>query len=198
MNRGNYDFIPETWLCKSRGNLEVLEQVVTLAVELAREGREGRKVGTIFTVFDADKVMSRSRCMILDPLAHHNAAQKKINDVNLRETIKELSQLDGAFVVDDDGVVLSACRYLDVSVEDVVLPLGLGSRHMAAASISKQTGCVSVAVSESSVVRIFIEGEIVSEIIPEIWLLKRHGVLLEGAYRKRNIDDITVLDKELE
>lgn len=162
---------------------KVLEQVVTLAVELAREGREGKKVGTIFTVFNADKVMSRSRCMILDPLVHHNAAQKKINDVNLRETIKKLSQLDGAFVVDDDGVVLSACRYLDVSVEEVVLPLGLG------VSMSKQRGCVSVAVSESSVVRIFLDGEIVSEIIPEIWLLKRHGILLEGTYKKRNIDD---------
>ncbi len=198
MKGGNFDFIPESWLCKSTEHLEVLEQVVTLAVELAREGREGKKVGTIFTVFNADKVMSHSRCMILDPLAHHNATQKQIKDPNLRETVKELSQLDGAFVVDDHGVVLSGCRYLDGTVDGVSLPLGLGSRHMAAASISKKTGCVSVVVSESSIVRIFIDGKIVSEIIPEIWLLKRYGIHLEGAYRKRNVEDITVLDKEVE
>lgn len=196
MERGNFDFIPDTCLCKSGENLEVLEQVITLAVEIAREGREGKKIGTIFTVFDADEVMSRSRCMILDPLAYHDKGLKNIKDPNLRETVKELAQLDGAFVVDKDGVVLSACRYLDVAVEDVLLPLGLGSRHMAAASISKHTRCVAVAVSESSIVRIFFDGKMVSEIIPEIWLLKRYSIHLEGPYSQRNFDEMTVLDKE--
>jgi len=160
MERQDFDFIPNTYLSNPRKNLEVLEQVITLAVEIAREGREGKKVGTIFTVYDADKVISKSRCMILDPLAYHDVANKQITDPNLRETIKELSLLDGAFVVDDNGVVQSACRYLDTTVVDVNVPLGLGSRHMAAASISKQISCVAVAVSESSIVRIFIDGKI--------------------------------------
>ena len=163
MERGNFDFIPDTCLSKPDRDLEILDQVITLAVEIAREGRDGRKVGTIFTVFDAEK---------------------------------ELSQLDGAFVIDDNGVALSACRFLDVTVENVALPLGLGSRHMAAASISKHTYCVAVAVSESSIVRIFVDGKIVSEIIPEIWLLKRYSVHLEQPYSKRMFDEMTVLDKE--
>ena len=196
MKRGKFDFIPDTCLCESPENLEVLEQVITLAVEIAREGREGKKIGTIFTVLNADEVISRSRCMILDPLAYHNEALKSIEDPNLRETIKELAQLDGAFIVDKKGIVLSACRYLDVTVEDILLPLGLGSRHMAAASISKQANCVAVAVSESSIVRIFIDGKMVSEIIPEIWLLERYSIHLEGPYSKRNCNDMTVLDKE--
>jgi DNA integrity scanning protein DisA with diadenylate cyclase activity len=175
VERGNFDFIPDTCLSKPDRDLEILDQVITLAVEIAREGREGRKVGTIFTVFDA---------------------KKHITDPNLRETIKELSQLDGAFVIDDNGVALSACRFLDVTVENVALPLGLGSRHMAAASISKHTYCVAVAVSESSIVRIFVDGKIVSEIIPEIWLLKRYSVHLEQPYSKRMFDEMTVLDKE--
>ncbi len=33
-------------------NTEVLEHVVALAVEIAREGREGRKIGTLFVVGD--------------------------------------------------------------------------------------------------------------------------------------------------
>ena len=196
MERGNFDFIPDTCLSKPDRDLEILDQVITLAVEIAREGREGRKVGTIFTVFDAEKVMVCSRCMILDPLAYHHMSKKHITDPNLRETIKELSQLDGAFVIDDNGVALSACRFLDVTVENVALPLGLGSRHMAAASISKHTYCVAVAVSESSIVRIFVDGKIVSEIIPEIWLLKRYSVHLEQPYSKRMFDEMTVLDKE--
>jgi len=197
MKRDSFDFIPDSYLGTANENLEVLEQVITLAVEIAREGREGKKIGTVFTVFDAGAVMSHSRCMILDPLAHHDRALKRVDDPDLRETVKELAQLDGAFVVDKDGVVVSACRYLDVIAGDLPLSLGLGSRHMAAASISRQTSCVAVAVSESSVVRIFIDGEMVSEIIPEIWLLKRYSIHIEGPYSTRNCDEVTVLDKEV-
>lgn len=49
-----------------------------------------------------------------------------------------------------------------------------------ASTVSLQTDAVAVVVSESSIVRIFDEGEIVSSIIPELWLLKRHG--LDGVY----------------
>ena len=118
MDRGEFDFIPHSCLGESSEKLQHLKQVITLAIEIAREGREGKKVGTIFTVFNADQVISRSRCMILDPLALHDEHKKQIDDPNLRETIKELSPLDGTFVVNDHGVVVSACRYLDVIVED--------------------------------------------------------------------------------
>ena len=42
-----------------------------LAVEIAREGREGRKIGTLFAVGDHEEVLARSRPLILDPLAGH-------------------------------------------------------------------------------------------------------------------------------
>jgi diadenylate cyclase len=89
--------------------------VISLAVEIAREGREGRKIGTLFTVYDAEAVLERSRCLILDPLLGHPDHVKRVDDHDMRETVKELAQLDGAFVVDDKGVVVSACRYLSAS-----------------------------------------------------------------------------------
>ena len=49
----------------------VLQAVTELAIEIAREGREGRRVGTLFTVGAEDDVVRRSRCLILDPLAGH-------------------------------------------------------------------------------------------------------------------------------
>ncbi|MBW2046599.1 MAG: DNA integrity scanning protein DisA nucleotide-binding domain protein [Deltaproteobacteria bacterium] len=85
----------------------------------------------------------------------------------MRETVKELAQLDGAFIISDDGVVVSACRYINASADGIVLPLGFGACHMAAASISKETQAVAVVVSESSIVRVFDNGELVAEIIPE-------------------------------
>lgn len=152
---------------------EVLRSVIELAIEIAREGREGRKIGTMFVVGDEERVMDFSRPLILDPLQGHAPELKKVDDLNMWETIKELTQLDGAFIVSNDGVVLSATRYLDAHGADIELPLGLGSRHLAAASITMDTDAVAVVVSESSIVRVLDDGKIIAEIIPELWLLQR-------------------------
>lgn len=169
-------------------NLETLEEVVLLSVEIAREGREGRKVGTMFVVSDSDAVLERSRCLILDPLMYHADDAKHIGDPDMRETVKELAQLDGAFVVSNEGVVRSACRYLNASSEGVRVPLGLGGRHIAAASISRETSAVAVVVSESSVVRIFKGGTMVTEIIPELWLLNEEWVRVSDSTPRGTVE----------
>lgn len=159
---------------------DVLRSVIELAIEIAREGREGRKIGTMFVVGDEEHVLVLSRPLILAPLKGHDLESKHIDDPNMRETLKELAQLDGAFVVSNNGYVLSATRYLDAHSHNIDLPLGLGSRHVAAASITRDTGAVAVVVSESSVVRIFDDGELIAEIIPELWLFQREGSHLSG------------------
>jgi DNA integrity scanning protein DisA with diadenylate cyclase activity len=182
---------------KKRGiNIQTLEKVLVLAIEIAREGREGRKVGTMFVISDSDKVLKHSRCLILDPLANHPDRNKHIENPNLRETVKELAQLDGAFVVSDDGVFISASRYIDATAVGIDLPLGLGARHMAAAYISKITNAVVVVVSESSIVRIFDDGEIVAEILPELWLLQKFSIHLTGDYSTRTSRNMTVVSKK--
>jgi DNA integrity scanning protein DisA with diadenylate cyclase activity len=177
-------------------DLQTLEQTIRLAVEIAREGREGRKIGTMFVVSDAAETSRRSTCLILDPLLGHPDERKQLDDPNMRETVKELAQLDGAFLISDDGIVLSAARYINASSEGIDLPLGLGSRHVAAASITKHTNAVAVVVSESSVVRILDDGEIVSEIIPELWLFRRHGLHLKGPYATRASEQMTIASKK--
>jgi len=155
---------------------EHLEPLIELAIEIAREGREGRRIGTLFTFGDADAVLARSRPLILDPLVGHSDESRNLTNLNLRGTVKELAQLDGAFVVSNRGLVVSACRYLDAMASDVALPLGLGSRHVAGASISAATNAVAIVVSESAMVRIFDGGKLIAEIIPELWLLSHHAV----------------------
>ncbi len=177
-------------------NTRVLEQTITLAVEIAREGREGRKIGTLFVVGDSDAVLKSSRPLILDPLAGHPDEHKRIDDPDARETFKELAQLDGAFVISDEGIVLSAARYIDTVSDALKVPLGLGSRHMAAASVSSRTNAVAVAVSESSMVRMFDDGELVSEIVPEIWMWDRYSSQLEGPTFARRGDGLTVVSRD--
>jgi diadenylate cyclase len=180
---------------KRQVNAEVLQHTISLAVEIAREGREGRKIGTLFVVGDAGEVIKRSRPLILDPLRGHPDEDKRIESPDMRETIKELAQLDGAFLVSNSGVVLSATRYIDAASDSLDLPLGLGSRHIAGASISQQTSAVAVVVSESSMVRMFDDGELVSEIVPELWMIDGYSSRMEGRTFTRRDEDITVIGR---
>ncbi len=180
---------------KRQVNAKVLKQTISLAVEIAREGREGRKIGTLFVVGDSGEVMRRSKPLILDPLQGHADEDKQIEDPDMRETIKELALLDGAFLVSNSGVILSAARYIDAASDNLDLPLGLGSRHMAGASISQQTSAVSVVVSESSMVRMFDDGELVSEIVPELWMIGGYTSRMEGQTFTRSDKDVTVIGR---
>jgi diadenylate cyclase len=159
-----------------------LEQVIELAVELAREGREGRKIGTLFTVGDVDEVLGRSRPLLLDPLYGHAPELLDVSRPEFRETVKELAQLDGAFLVRSDGTFVSAGRFIDVDVNDETnFIAGLGTRHAAAASITRATASIAVVVSQSSVVRVYARGELLAEIIPELFLLSRERLLMPSA-----------------
>lgn len=183
----------ESILCQvTEYDSEVLEALIELAVEIAREGREGRRIGTLFTLGDEEAVLAKSRTLILDPLAGHPESSRHVTNPNLRGTIKELAQLDGGFVVSHAGIVLSACRYLDAFASQVDVPLGLGSRHLAAANMSAVTKAVGIVVSESSVVRLFCHGKMVGEIIPELWMID-HSVKLRGPVKKETFGDLTVL-----
>jgi len=183
----------ESILCQITGyDPEVLETAIELAVEIAREGREGRRIGTLFTLGDEQAVLTKSRSLILDPLSGHPEPLRHLSDPNLRGTIKELAQLDGAFVISREGVVLAACRYLDALASNVDVPLGLGSRHLAAANMSAVTNAVGIVVSESSVVRLFCHGKLVGEIIPELWMME-HATKLRGTIKKETYGELTVL-----
>jgi DNA integrity scanning protein DisA with diadenylate cyclase activity len=187
MTQGRYvDLLEGVDAEKSGVNPQTLERVILLATEIAREGREGRRLGTMFVVGDTEEALKRSRCLILDPLWHHPDELKRLDLPDMRETVKELAQLDGAFIVSNKGVVVSACRYIDVLSKGIDLPLGLGSRHMAAASITHETDAMAVVVSESSIVRVFDDGEIVSEVIPELWLLRSYGLHLVNPMKRAN------------
>jgi len=67
---------------------------------------------------------------------------------------------------------------------------------MAAASISKSTRAVAVVVSESSMVRIFDNGEMIGEIIPEIWMMNQYSTHIEKPFIERSDNEITVLSKD--
>jgi len=116
-------------------------------------------------VGDAEGALAQSAPMMLDPLAGHDDAVRRIDTPDARETLKDLALLDGAFVVTDEGVAVSAARYLDADASELEMPMGLGSRHRAAA-LSRATDAVTVVASESAILRLIDSGILVAEIIP--------------------------------
>lgn len=147
--------------------LETLRTVVDLAIEIGREGREGKPVGTLFVVGQHRKVLKMSHEQVHDPFRGYSAKERLIRDARVRESIKEIAQLDGAFIISAEGVVLSAGRHLDAPAGGISLSKGLGARHWAAAAISKATKAIAIAVSESTgTVRLFQDGKVVLRIEP--------------------------------
>ena len=147
--------------------LDVLRAVVDLATEIGREGREGKPVGTMFVVGDTKRVLTMSRPLNFNPFRGYSADERDVRDRRVREAIKDFAQLEGAILIGRDGIAVAACMYLDVTAEGITLSKGLGSRHWAAAAISKKTQAIAVAVSQSSgTVRIFQDGEVVLHIEP--------------------------------
>jgi DNA integrity scanning protein DisA with diadenylate cyclase activity len=146
---------------------ETLKAVVDVAIEIGREGREGKAVGTLIVVGDARNVMLRSRQIGFDPFKGYRRKERNVRDFRVREAIKEIAQLDGAFVVARDGTVEAACRLIDAPMTGLTLPKGLGSRHWAAAAITEITKALAVVVSQSNgTVRLFQNGDIILRIAP--------------------------------
>ena len=146
---------------------ETLKAVVDVAVEIGREGREGKAVGTLIVVGDVRAVLARSRTLGFDPFRGYRRKDRNLRDLKVREAIKEIAQLDGAFVVARDGTVEAACQIIDAPNTDLVLPRGLGTRHWAAAAITHVTGALAIVVSQSTgTVRLFQKGEIILRIAP--------------------------------
>lgn len=147
--------------------LETLKRVVEIAVEIGREGREGKPVGTMLIVGDHRRVLEQSQAVGFDPMKGYTRKERNLKDQRVVEGIKELAQLDGAFIIAADGTVEACCRIIDTAPVELTITTGLGSRHYAGAAISKNTEAIAVVVSESSgTVRIFQNGEIVLRIEP--------------------------------
>jgi len=145
---------------------EIVERVIDLASELGKEGREGKPVGALFVVGDTDRVLPLTRQLILNPFRGYPEEQRNILDESLEETVKELSALDGAFIIRGDGIIETCGAYLKTASQDEFdLPRGLGARHHAAAAITSVTDSIAITVSESTgTVTIFRGGRVMTEI----------------------------------
>ncbi|MDO9326236.1 MAG: PAS domain S-box protein [Methanoregula sp.] len=144
---------------------EVFDAVFHICTEISIEGREGKPVGTTFLIGDTKNVLEKSRQIILNPFEGHKAEDRVVMNPGLKENIKALAQLDGAFIITGDGFVESVGRYITVDTSSVKLPPGMGTRHNSVAAITQVTKTVGIVVSQSGgVITIFRNGQILKKI----------------------------------
>lgn len=158
-----YEFLREVEIKQ-----EVFESILNIALEIGREGREGRLIGTAFLMGSSKRVMEKSKQLILNPFEGHLIGERLITNPEIRETIKELAQLDGVFVITGDGVIEATGRYLTVDTSKVDVPRGLGTMHAAVAAMTLDSDSIGITVSQSGgIVRILRNGEISMTIEPQ-------------------------------
>lgn len=143
----------------------VFQRVLSLALELASEGREGKPVGTIFVIGNYRELEKYCQQNIMNPFKGYNEKERNILHGSMADTVKEFSAIDGAFIIKGNGVIVSAGTMLKPSVAGVDLPQGLGARHVAAAAITASAKCLAITVSESTgAVRVWRRGTLITEI----------------------------------
>lgn len=148
--------------------VQTLKMVVDLAVAIGREGREGKPVGALFVVGDHRKTLEYCKPMGFDPVKGYTAQERSLTDPKVREGVKEIAQMDGAFVVSAKATVVASAQHLSAPpTDEITISKGLGARHWAAAEISRATDAIAIAVSSSSgTVRVFSKGDVALRIEP--------------------------------
>ena len=143
---------------------DIIDSIIEIALEISKYGREGKKVGTAF-IIGPKEILKYSKQLIINPFQYIEPEKKKITDLELRETIKEFSQLDGVFMIDNDGTILSSGTYIDIDTEGLNLPQGLGTKHRNCAAITAKTSAIAFVVSSSGgKIKVFKNGKIVMTI----------------------------------
>ena len=146
--------------CDERVASYILRAILKIAFDISNTGREGKQIGTAFIVGDVEEVMMRSHQMILNPYAGQEDSDRDLKDRKNWESVKEFAQLDGVFVISEEGMVEAAGRYLDVDARDIDVEKGLGGRHVSAAAITRDTVSIAITVSQSGgVIHIYMDGK---------------------------------------
>jgi diadenylate cyclase len=143
----------------------VFEKVLRIALELAHEGREGKPVGALFVIGNHRDVEKSSQEGRINPFKGYTEKERNILDDAIKETVKEIAKLDGAFIIKGNGVIVSACGVLRPAMAGDDLHQGLGARHAAAAAITASTKSIAITLSESTGdVRVWRRGTMITEI----------------------------------
>ena len=138
-------------------DLEVLTKAMQLDRHIGSRGREGHSVGALFAIGSLPKLRKYSTALVLNPFKGHDADKKSILMDENHETLAEFAWLDGAIFFNKDGIASDAGRYIQVP-SGISTKSGEGGRHLAARAISQLAECISICVSSSGSITLYVNG----------------------------------------
>ena len=142
-------------------NENVFDVAFHLCVEISREGWEGHVVGTSFVIGDTENVMKHSRPCTINSFKGQSEEKRQITNPENAEVIKGLAQMDGAFVIRNDGYIEASGRHFIIDNIKLKIPDGYGTRHSSVAGITQMTNAIGIVVSTTGgKVSIMKNGEI--------------------------------------
>lgn len=147
-------------LAGTRVHENVFDAVFHLSIEISREGWEGHAVGTSFVIGDTQNVMEHSRPCTINSFEGQSGEKRQITNPELSEVIKGLAQMDGAFVIKEDGSIEASGRHFIIDNLVLKIPEGYGTRHASVAGITQMTNAIGVVVSTNGKISIMKNGEI--------------------------------------
>jgi DNA integrity scanning protein DisA with diadenylate cyclase activity len=157
----------ERYLSERGGRIDILTTLLDVAIEIGMYGFEGKPVGTILVYGDESRVLKRSRQLTFNPYRGYAAKSRNVALGPVRESLKIFARMDGAIIVDADGNVAAAGRYLLVPPSETPIVRGRGTRHQAAAFITRETRALAIVVSETGGrVTLFSRGKTVFDLAP--------------------------------
>jgi DNA integrity scanning protein DisA with diadenylate cyclase activity len=142
--------------CEEKTSPRVVGEAIRIAREISHEGG----AGALLVIGDTEEVLRMSSQLILNPFKGYSKEKISVFDEKMREIIKEFAKLDGALILRENGSVETAGRYIHARSHKN-LPQGLGGRHFAAATITRESEALAVTCSATGAVRVFKGGRIV-------------------------------------
>jgi diadenylate cyclase len=157
----------ERYLSERGGRIDILTTLLDIAIDIGMYGFEGKPVGTILVYGDETRVLKLSRQLTFNPYRGYAPKARNVALLPVRESIKIFARMDGAVVIQADGTVAAAGRYLLVPASETPILRGRGTRHQAAAYITRDTRALAIVVSETGGrVTLFSKGKAVFDLTP--------------------------------
>jgi len=128
-------------------NPDVVKAVLSLALELGRIRKQ--PAGALYIIGDTNNILQYSTPLFMNPFEGQPEEKRNVKDKWLRDTLKEYARLDGAIIIDKEGVVQAAGVYINADTRNVDVLIE-GTRHATAAAITHQTDAIAITVSEKT------------------------------------------------
>jgi DNA integrity scanning protein DisA with diadenylate cyclase activity len=145
-------------------NPDVVKAVLTLALELGRLRKQ--PAGALYVIGDTNQVLKYSTQLFMNPFEGQPVEKRNIKNRWMNDTLKEYARLDGAVIIDNEGVVHAAGVYINADTRNVDILIE-GTRHATAAAITHLTDAIAITVSEKTgMIMLFKSGPLLLKVGP--------------------------------